>query len=203
MCSGQISPDGNVSAPIYRLLFSMGRAQEVLALWAKEPQAVRLYPRPLGRALAILGDARGAQEAADSILKIEFDVGKMARYDALEINARAALAERKPRTALEFLKKMKEFGVIFGGYIDIDYRTALAAAYRMDGQLDKAAAVHKEMLRVYGGHALSHYELGIIYEEMKRPAEAKKEYAKFLEMWAAADKDLPQLIDARKRLAAL
>ena len=73
----------------------------------------------------------------------------------------------------------------------------------MQGRLDEAAEVHREMLRIYGGHALSHYELGTIYEEMKRPAEAKKEYAKFLEMWSEADEDLPQLIDARKRLAAL
>jgi hypothetical protein len=38
---------------------------------------------------------------------------------------------------------------------------------------------------------------------MKRPAEAKKEYAKFLEMWSEADEDLPQLVDAKKRFAAL
>jgi len=60
-----------------------------------------------------------------------------------------------------------------------------------------------EMLRIYGGHALSHYELGQIYEEMKRPSDAKKEYAKFLKMWSEADEGLPQLVDARKRLAAL
>jgi hypothetical protein len=38
---------------------------------------------------------------------------------------------------------------------------------------------------------------------MKRPADAKKEYAKFLEMWSGADEGLPQLVDARKRLAAI
>ncbi len=27
---------------------------------------------------------------------------------------------------------MKKYGVIFGGYLDIDYRTALAMAYRME-----------------------------------------------------------------------
>jgi serine/threonine protein kinase len=71
------------------------------------------------------------------------------------------------------------------------------------GVVYKAAEVHRDMLRVFGGHALSHYELGQIYEEMKRQADAKKEYTKFLEMWSEADEGLPQLVDARKRLAAL
>lgn len=203
MCRAQISSEGYASAPIYRLLIVLDRAEEVRAMWAKEDQAARSYPRPLGRALAALGDAKGAREAADSLLKVEVEHGKMARYDAYEISARAALADRNPKSALMLLQKMKESGVIRGGYIDIDYRTALATAYRMNGQLDKAVAVHKEMLRIYGGHALSHYELGQIYEQMKRPAEAKREYAQFLEMWSSADKDLPQYIDARKRLAGL
>jgi len=204
MCSAHIASVGSVSAPIFRLLIQMDRAREVWDMWEKEAKAdSTVYQRPMGRALAILGDPKGAREVADKLSRREFEIGKMALYDALEINARAALAERNPKSAMAFLKKMNEFGVILGGYIDIDYRTALAMAYRMDGQLDKAAEVHKEMLRVYGGHALSHYELGQIYEQMKRPAEAKKEYAKFLEMWARADKDLPQFIDARKRLTAL
>jgi hypothetical protein len=63
--------------------------------------------------------------------------------------------------------------------------------------------VYEEWLRRCGGHALAHYELGQIYEEMKRPADAKREYAKFLEMWSEADEGLPQLVDARKRLAVL
>jgi tetratricopeptide (TPR) repeat protein len=188
--------------PEFRLLVEMGQARDVIDLygqWIKSDTLVD-YPRALGRALAMLGDVKGAREAAKSL------AGKgmgMADYDALEIEAQAALADRDPKTALEFLNKMKQRGIPFGGYIDMDYRTALASAYRMQGRLDEAAAVHKEMLRIYGGHALSHYELGRIYEEMKRPAEAKKEYAKFLEMWSEADEDLPPLIDARKRLAAL
>jgi tetratricopeptide (TPR) repeat protein len=184
----------------------MGRAQEILDIerqMARADSTLDLYPRPRGRALAQLGDTRGAREAAKKLFERESEIGAMARYDALEIQARAALAEHNPKAALEALGKMKQCGVIFGGFIDIDYRTALAMAYRMDGRLDKAANVHKEMLHIYGGHALSHHELGQIYEEMKRPADAKKEYAKFLEMWSDADEGLPQLVDARKRLAAL
>jgi tetratricopeptide (TPR) repeat protein len=188
--------------PEFRLLVEMGRARDIVDLygqWVKSDTTVD-YPRALGRALVMLGDVKGAREAANNLS--QKDMG-MASYDALEIEAQAALAEHNPKLAFESLNKMKQRGIPWGGYIDIDYRTALASAYRMDGRLDEAAKVHKEMLRIYGGHALSHYALGTIYEEMKRPADAKKEYAKFLEMWSEADEGLPQLVDARKRLAAL
>ena len=213
-----------IDMPEFRLLVHTDRLQEVVDLYKRwnrhmidksikryypdsslsaADSSVGPYPRPLGQALAMLGDAEGAREAARYFLNLESEFGLMARYDSLEIEARAALADHDPKTALKILAEMKKGGVIWGGFIGIDYRTILANAYRMDGQLDKAAEVHREMLRIFKGHALSHYELGTIYEEMKRPAEAKKEYAKFLEMWSEADEDLPQLIDARKRLAAL
>ena len=73
----------------------------------------------------------------------------------------------------------------------------------MAGDLEKAAAVHREMLRLYGGHALSHYELGRLYEEMGRPDEAKRHFERFLEMWKNADEGLPQPEFAKARLAAL
>ncbi len=193
-----------------RLLVEMGRWREIVDAHEQYERLAKadstlgpFYPRDLGKALAELGDVKGAREIAAELRKIEFDAGAMVVYDANEIEARAALAERDPKAALRYLAEMQKSGVPHGGYIDIDYRTTLARAYRMAGQIDKAAEVHRQMLKVYGGHALSHYELGRIYEEMKRPAEAKKEYAKFLEMWSEADEDLPPLFDARKRLAAL
>ena len=54
-----------------------------------------------------------------------------------------------------------------------------------------------------GGHAISHYELGQVYEQMKRPADAKQEYSKFLAMCSQADAGWPPVEAARKRLAAL
>jgi tetratricopeptide (TPR) repeat protein len=157
----------------------------------------------VGRALLSSGDMEGARNEARALLDAEFELGARARYEALRIQAEAALAEHDPGATLEILARMKEHGIPFGGFVDIDYRTDLATAYVMAGRLEEAAAVHSEALRIYGGHALSHYELGKIYEEMKRPADAKKEYAKFLEMWADADEGLPQLVDARERFKRL
>jgi tetratricopeptide (TPR) repeat protein len=212
-----------INQPEFRNLVHTDRLQEVVDLYKRwnrywiddyiklypdsilsaADSSVGPYPRPLGQALAMLGDAEGAREAARYLAKMVSRVGGMTRYDVLDIEARAALADNDPKTALKILAEMKKDGVIWGGFIGLDYRTILANAYRMNGQLDKAAEVHKEMLRIFKGHALSHYELGKIYEEMKRPMEGKKEYVKFLEMWSEADEGLPQLVDARKRLAAL
>ncbi len=57
----------------------------------------------------------------------------------------------------------------------------------MAGQLDKAAAVHNELLRIHGRHALSHCEIGLIYQEIDSAVEAESEFTKFLEMWFEAD----------------
>ncbi len=89
-----------------------------------------------------------------------------------------------------------------GGPANIEWREAVARAHRMAGRLDEAAKVHEEMLRVYGGHALSHYELGKIYQEMGRSADAQREFSEFLEMWSEADEGLPQVADAQQRLTA-
>jgi tetratricopeptide (TPR) repeat protein len=191
-----------------RHMLAMGQAQEVLDLamrWTDQDTTRRTYIRAInlrGHAMAALGDPKGAREAAEELLDPEFLSGGL-RFSSHRILAEAALAEGDPKGALEHLARMKQQGVGTGGYVDIDYRAVVARAYRMAGQLDEAAKAHREMLRIYGGHALSHYELGQIYEEMKRPADAKREYAKFLEMWSEADEGLPQLVDARKRLAAL
>jgi tetratricopeptide (TPR) repeat protein len=51
--------------------------------------------------------------------------------------------------------------------------------------------------------ALKHYKLGKIHEEMNNIETAKKEYAKFLDLWKDADPGIAEVDDARKRLARL
>ena len=73
----------------------------------------------------------------------------------------------------------------------------------MAGHLADAVESLKELVRVYGGHALGYYRLGQVYEEMGRAQDARAAYVKFLDMWSQADVGLPQLVAARERLAEL
>ena len=193
-----------------QLLMMMGYAQEVLDRIERlneEIEQSRAYSwrRHRGMALAVFGDAEGARKAVSK------DCGSLSdwicRSYAPLMQAEAALADGDPQAALDSLNVMKEIDPrplrARRTFLNIRAQTALARAYRMDGRLDKAARVYEEWIRTCGGHALSHYELGMIYEEMKRPADARKEYVKFLDMWSEADEEMPQLVDARKRLSAL
>ena len=82
-------------------------------------------------------------------------------------------------------------------------RANLARAYHMAGRSDEAIAELRELLRIYQGHALGHYELGKIYEDLGRTTDAKHEYTTFLEMWSEADENMPQVEDAKHRMTAL
>ncbi|HVO76349.1 MAG TPA: protein kinase [Candidatus Bathyarchaeia archaeon] len=195
-CGAYMAP---LDQQVVSLFLDMDKTQEVI----KMDQQGEVVDGLRGQVLVATGDIQGARAVAKKLLESECECGGGVRWAALATEVEADLAEHNAGAALELMTKATQNGIPFGGFCDICYRMALARAYRMDGRLDEAAKVHKEMLRIYGGHALSHYELGTIYEEMKRPAGAKKEYTKFLEMWSEADKGLPQLVDARKRLAAL
>ncbi len=188
------------------LLLAMGKPQEVLNKTRKlagTPTAHWLRVGLQGSAMVALGDLEGARSAARELYDMENRSGAKARSLALKVEAEIALAENRPEDALDALQEMRRQGVIFGGFYDIGHREATARAFRMAHQLDEAARTLQELTRIYGGHALGRYELGQVYEEMSRPADAEREFAKFLDMWSKADEGLPQLADARQRLIAL
>ena len=155
------------------------------------------------RALVALDALDAAHSAEAELRAMEKESGRSEPFLLLRVAADIALAEGDPQGAVTALEEMLRQGVPMGGLKDIERRENLARAYRMAGRLDEAANTHKELLRVYGGHAQSHYELGKIYQQRGRPADAEEEFSKFLEMWSDADEGLPQIDDARTRLAVL
>jgi len=205
---GQGHPSGWANSKGEALL-SCGRPQEALAIAESLPQQYDDIWAPIyalrltSMAAAALGDFQVAREAVDGLHTAEEGWGAQARGFALRGKAYLALGEKEPERALAALDSLREQGVPFGGLFDIQCREARATAHRMAGHPEKAVVVHTELLRLYGGHALSHYELGQLYEDMNRPDDAESEYTKFLDMWSKADEGLPQLGDARERLANL
>jgi tetratricopeptide (TPR) repeat protein len=127
----------------------------------------------------------------------------MAKAIALLVQAKIALAEQRPEAALEALDALRDQGIPISGMFPINVLTARAEAHVLAGRRDEAVAVHEEILRVYGGHALSHYALAVLYEDMDRFEEAAAEYEIFLDMWSEADKGLFELEDAIRRLESI
>jgi len=155
------------------------------------------------QALAEMDSLEAARAVASDLMGMVPEFGNILLIYALRVNARIALKEGDPAAALSALDQLRQEGFAGKERTFFNNREMRAAAYRLSGRLEEAAAAHKELLRVYGGHAVSHYQLGLIYEEMGRLQGAKQEFTRFLEMWDKADEGLPQLVDARSRLAEL
>jgi tetratricopeptide (TPR) repeat protein len=95
--------------------------------------------------------------------------------------------------------------------LEILFLYSLAECQFDSGQLDKAERSLHKLLQVfnddYGHRAVffpkSLYFLAKIYEEQNDRKRAVEHYERFLDLWKDADEDLPDLIDAKKRLSAL
>jgi tetratricopeptide (TPR) repeat protein len=86
----------------------------------------------------------------------------------------------------------------------------LARAYQQAGNLARAVDEYKKLVtfdpasrdrRMH--NPIYHYRLARLNEQKGLKEEAKKSYARFLELWRNADQQLAELADARKRLAQL
>jgi len=86
----------------------------------------------------------------------------------------------------------------------------LAYALYKTGNLEKAQEEYKRIARLTTGrlfygdiYAKSFHMLGKIYEEQGDTARAIEHYEKFLDLWKYADPRLPEVEDARERVAGL
>jgi serine/threonine protein kinase/predicted Zn-dependent protease len=93
---------------------------------------------------------------------------------------------------------------------DAQFVDALATAYYRSGDAEKAIEEYEKITsltegRIHVGdiYAKSFYMLAKIYEKQGDTARAIKYYQKFLTLWKDADPGLPEVDDARKKLAGL
>jgi len=90
------------------------------------------------------------------------------------------------------------------------YFELLAMAYFNSGDLEKAGEEYQKITALTSGrlifgdiYARSFYMLGRIAEQKGDKAQARDNYRKFLDLWKNADPGLPEVEDARRRLAGL
>ena len=89
-------------------------------------------------------------------------------------------------------------------------KDVLPRAYYENGQLDRAIAEYERLIHSDPDsrerrliHPKYHYRLATLYEEKGWVDKAIEEYGRFLEMWKDADPNLPEVTDARARVARL
>jgi len=150
--------------------------------------AAKLYSR--------MGDFERANEAAQHVTN---------RIQKLMIESNAHMQKKEWDRAIAINKKIVEKwdatqGTLYG------YFSALC--YYEKGEFDSAIDEVRKATSFYGQdysyvYPLSFHLLGKIYEKKGDTQRAIENYEKFLDLWKDADKDLPDLIDAKERLARL
>jgi len=127
------------------------------------------------------------------------------------------IAEGKPQEAIPLLEKAPPkilISLSWGPYM-IFYnlpflKDTLARAYEQSGNIDKAVAEYERLTSFYpksGAPFLIHpkyyYRLAKLYEEKGIKIRARENFERFLDLWKDADPGLPEVEDAKKRLAGL
>jgi serine/threonine protein kinase/Tfp pilus assembly protein PilF len=80
---------------------------------------------------------------------------------------------------------------------------ALGEAYFKIGELSKAIEELEAVFETNPNYAQTHYLLGLIYQKRGQKEKARGHFQKFMDIWKDADENLPQLIEAKKRLETL
>ena len=83
------------------------------------------------------------------------------------------------------------------------FEGCLADAYLELGQRDEAIAEYERILRVNPNYPLAQFHLAKAYEGKGDQKRAQLAYRNFLQIWKDADADLPEVLEAKARLAAL
>jgi tetratricopeptide (TPR) repeat protein/DNA-binding winged helix-turn-helix (wHTH) protein len=82
------------------------------------------------------------------------------------------------------------------------YEDCLANAYLELGRLDEAISEYQRVLRLNPNYPLAQYHLAQAYRRKGQTQEARAAYERFLQTWKSADTDIPEVLEARKALAA-
>jgi tetratricopeptide (TPR) repeat protein len=136
-------------------------------------------------------------------------------YDLL--SAEILLKEGSSQRAIDVLKKMSppRPPFVFDTFKLIAYnlpplKDILARAYQQNGEIEKAIAEYERLITFNPKnpsrcliHPLYSYRLARLYDKKGMKDKARAQFERFLDLWKDADAGLPEVEDARKRLAGL
>jgi tetratricopeptide (TPR) repeat protein len=151
-----------------------------------------------------------AQQTADRLKKmIEQAMDKKLIRNYYALMGAIELEKNNYSKAIEFNKKSLSLrSATSSARLPLAYHTGLA--YYRDGDLENARQEYERVISLTTGrqssadlYAKSFYMLGIIHEQQGNRDKATENYEKFLDIWKNADPGIPEVEDARKRLAGL
>ena len=136
---------------------------------------------------------------ADSVVKVLPPLWR------ISITAIAACARDYPREAETAVDSILGMGI--PPEVGQFFRMILAECHLRAGEYNQALQVIQAAQQVKTArnqyYVRQYLLLGKAHEGLGETDEARKSYKEFLRLWKAADRDLPDLLDAQRRLAAL
>jgi tetratricopeptide (TPR) repeat protein len=149
------------------------------------------------------GDQRATARARQEVLEhLKSDYEVKAQQGFLRLyyywQGYAAQAGGRAEEAIQHFKEALRHQTV-PWYID-SFEDCLAQAYLEFGRWDEAIAEYERVLRINPNYPLAEYHLGQAYERKGANEQARAAYERFLQIWKDADVDIPEVVEAKRRL---
>jgi tetratricopeptide (TPR) repeat protein len=171
------------------------------------PEYVMNPPPIYARLLTENGDFEKAEEVALVLKRNIEEKDQTQMHEYWQLLGNMELAKGDANTAVTYLEKATKDNP----WWSFSDRFSLGRAYLESGRLGESVAQLEKAVRCHDDARLSvpiwavkaYYLLGLAYEKSGWDKKAIEEYEEFLEIWKNADPGIPEVEDAKGRLARL